>query len=140
MNVRFIKPMESASVQKLPVGPHWTYEVKLDGFRMEAVRATDNVILYSRQEKALTSQFPQVARELTQIMLRQTVLDGELVALDEKGIPQFNLLQNYRSGSHLMYLVFDILVDKRRDLTKLPLSEPRSLVRSRVQRNDDVQL
>jgi len=69
------------------------------------------------------------------------VLDGELVALDENGIPRFNLMQNYRSGStHLMYFVFDILMDKGRDVTKLPLSERRSLLQSIVKRSDHIQV
>lgn len=70
-----------------------------------------------------------------------TVLDGELVALDEGGRPRFNLLQNYRSGSaSLMFFAFDILVDKGRDVTKLPLSERRSLLASSVKRSDHVQV
>lgn len=57
MNVRFIKPMETLSVKKLPKGAGRTYEIKLDGFRVEAVRAADQVVLYSRQGKVLTDQF-----------------------------------------------------------------------------------
>ena len=131
VNVSFIKPMESLPVKKLPKGANWTYEIKLDGFRAEAVRREGQVALYSRQGKLLTSQFTQVAKELEKIMLTGTVLDGELVALDEDGRPRFNLLQNYRSGSApLMYFVFDILIHKGTGVMKLPLAERRSLVPS----------
>ena len=126
-------------MEKLPVDGKWTYEVKLDGFRVEAVR-TDHIVLYSKQGKLLTSQFMQIASELEKLPA-ETVLDGELVALDENGVPQFNLLQYYRAGSsHLMYFAFDILVHKGRDVTTLPLSERQSLLRSNVKRGPHVQV
>jgi bifunctional non-homologous end joining protein LigD len=70
--------------EEAPIGAHWTYEVKLDGFRVEAVRIEDRVVLYSKQGKLLTSQFFQVALELEKLPA-DTVLDGELVALDDAG-------------------------------------------------------
>jgi DNA ligase D-like protein (predicted ligase) len=129
---RFRKPMECLSTKKLPSGELWTYEIKLDGFRLEAVRTPDGVVLYSKQGKKLTSQFVQIALELENLP-PETVLDGELVALDRNGVPRFNLLQNYRSGpAHLIYFVFDILVHQGKDVTKLPLSERRDLLSSLV--------
>ena len=126
--------MECLSTKELPTGEQWTYEIKLDGFRVEAVRTDDQVILYSKQGKLLTSQFMPISLELEKLP-PETVLDGELVALDRNGVPRFNLLQNYRSGSaHLMYFAFDILVHKGKDVTKLPLSERRELLRSTVKR------
>jgi ATP-dependent DNA ligase len=98
MSIRFSKSMECLSTKKLPTGEQWTYEIKLDGFRVEAVRCEDRVILYSKQGKLLTSQFMPIALELEKLP-QETVIDGELVALDKNGIPRFNLLQNYRSGS-----------------------------------------
>jgi ATP-dependent DNA ligase len=134
VNFRFSKPMECLPTHKLPTGEQWTYEIKLDGFRIEAVRTQERVILYSKQGKLLTSQFMPIALELENLP-PETVLDGELVALDINGVPRFNLLQNYRSGSaHLMYFVFDILLHKGRDVTKLPLSERRDLLKSVVER------
>ncbi len=140
MNLRFSKPMECLSTKKLPIGEQWTYEIKLDGFRVEAVRTQDHVVLYSKQGKLLTSQFMPIALELEKLPT-DTVIDGELVALDKNGVPRFNLLQNYRSGSaHLMYFAFDILVHKGKDVTKLPLSERRDLLRSIVKRGIHVDL
>src|SRR5437667_1678075 len=60
-----------------------------------------------------------------------TVVDGEVVALDESGRPNFNLLQNFRSeASHIHYFVVDLLICQDRDLTRLPLSERRKLMKS----------
>src|SRR4051812_29226555 len=73
----FSMPMECLAVKKLPTGEQWTYEIKLDGFHVEAIRAQDRVILYSKQGKLLTSQFMQIARELEKLP-HGTALDGEL--------------------------------------------------------------
>ncbi|WP_109485820.1 non-homologous end-joining DNA ligase [Occallatibacter savannae] len=140
MNLTFTKPMECLPAKKLPTGPMWTYEIKLDGFRVEAVRTGDHVTLYSKQGKLLTRQFMQVALELESLP-PYTVLDGELVTLDESGVPRFNLLQNYRSGSaHLMYFAFDILVHNGGDISKLQLFERRKLLRSLLTRGPHVDL
>jgi len=50
MNLRFSKPMKCLPTKKLPTGQQWTYEIKLDGFRVEAARTESRVILYSKQE------------------------------------------------------------------------------------------
>jgi len=140
MAIKFHKPMECLSVKKLPSGEQWTYEIKLDGFRVEAVRTADRVTLYSKQGKLLTAQFIQIALELEKLP-PGTAIDGELVALDKSGVPRFNLLQNYRSGSaHLMYFAFDFLAHKGLDVSKLPLSERRELLRTIVQRGPHVDL
>jgi len=89
--------MECLSAKKLPTGKQWTYELKLDGFRVETIRTEDRVSLYSKQGKLLTGQFMQVALELEELP-PETALDGELVAVDNNGVPRFNLLQNYRGG------------------------------------------
>jgi bifunctional non-homologous end joining protein LigD len=72
--------------------------VKLDGFRLEVVR-TDHVVLYSKQGKLLTSQFMQIALELEKLPA-ETVLDGELVALDDAGVPRFNLFRTIAAAPH----------------------------------------
>ena len=59
VTLSFCKPMECFSAKKLPTGEQWTYEIKLEGFRVEAVRTPKQVILYSKQDKLLTSQFVQ---------------------------------------------------------------------------------
>lgn len=73
MNVRFIKPMESLAGKTLPTGEKGTYEVKLDGFRAVAVR-TDQIVLYSRQGKVLTSQFIPIAQELEKLPPRRCLM------------------------------------------------------------------
>jgi len=62
-----------------------------------------------------------------------TVVDGEVVAIDESGRPDFNLLQNFRAeASRIQYYIFDVLCCKGRDLTRLPLIERRALLEALV--------
>jgi ATP-dependent DNA ligase len=66
-----------------------------------------------------------------------TVLDGELVAIDDSGRPDFNLLQNFRAAaSRIHYYIFDLLCCDGRDLTVLPLIERRALLNSLVAVDD----
>jgi bifunctional non-homologous end joining protein LigD len=71
----------------------------------------------------LNKRFPQIAQALGDLPA-DTVIDGEVVALDESGRPDFNGLQHFRAtASRIRYFVFDLLVFEGRDLTKLPLIE-----------------
>src|SRR5215472_15715589 len=125
----FIQPMECAPVPKLLDGPGWLYEIKLDGYRAIAVKS-DRVNLFSRRHKSFNSQYPHLVEALVELP-EGTVVDGEVVALDESGRPSFNLLQSFRSeASRIHYFIFDLLICNDRDLTGLPLSERRGLMKS----------
>jgi DNA ligase D-like protein (predicted ligase) len=129
---RFIEPMECLSVTKLPEGNNWSYEIKLDGYRLEAVKSSGKITLYSRNAKPFNSQFGQIADALNYLP-DETVIDGEVVAVDASGRPDFNLLQNHRSsGANIMYFAFDILLHKGKDLTRLPLKHRREALASAI--------
>jgi ATP-dependent DNA ligase len=81
---RFIESMECLPVSKLPQGPEWSYEIKLDGFRLSPVKKNDETTLYSRRGNILNRKFHYIATALKKLP-DNTVLDGELVALDSKG-------------------------------------------------------
>jgi DNA ligase D-like protein (predicted ligase) len=126
----FIEPMECLAVSKLPEGPSWLWEIKLDGYRAQAVKSGGNLWLYSRRRKSFNKQFPLIHEGLGDLP-DDTVIDGEIVALDESGRPNFNLLQNFRSAAtQIHYFVFDLLVHRGRDLTRLSLSERREVLRA----------
>jgi ATP-dependent DNA ligase len=136
----FIETMDCLPVSKLPEGPEWTYEIKLDGYRLEAVRAAGRTTLYSRRQNLLNEKFPYIAIAMNDLP-DGTVLDGELVALGPDGRPDFNLLQNFRSAeSRIIYYAFDILFHKNRDLTKLSLSEWRAILRTVIEPGEHVAL
>src|SRR5256885_796565 len=106
----FILPMMAAPVAELPQTADWSYEIKLDGFRCIASKGKDKARLYSRRGKSLTGRFPEIAECLTKHLPRDTILDGEIVALNDRGLPSFNLLQN--DSGEIVFYAFDILIER----------------------------
>jgi DNA ligase D-like protein (predicted ligase) len=138
--VGFIETMDCLPVPKIPEGPEWTYEIKLDGYRLEVVRRAGKTTLYSRRQTVLNQKFNYIAAALDDLA-DGTVLAGELVALGPNGRPDFDLLQNFRSAeSRVMYYAFDILLHKGRDLTGLPLSERRAILKTVIEPREHVAL
>jgi ATP-dependent DNA ligase len=86
-----------SGVHKPPEGPDWTYEIKLDGYRLEAVKSKGKILVYSRRRNVLNEKFSYIAESLENLP-DETVLDGEIVAVDEEGRSNFNLPQNFRSS------------------------------------------
>lgn len=123
---RFIEPMRAALVDKLPEGPAWQYEIKLDGYRAIAVKSEGEVELLSRNNLKLNSRFPTIAKALAKLP-DGTIVDGEVVAVDKDGRPVFNALQNAQKTPHpIYYYVFDILHDRGASLLDRPLTERRA--------------
>jgi bifunctional non-homologous end joining protein LigD len=136
----FIETMDCLPVSKLPDGPEWTYEIKLDGYRLEAVGKSRATTLYSRRQNVLNQRFPYIATALKDLP-NETVIDGELVALGADGRPNFDLLQNFRSAeSRIVYYAFDILMREGERLTGLPLLERRAILASVVEPGEHVAL
>jgi bifunctional non-homologous end joining protein LigD len=132
----FVEPMECLSVARLPEGAQWLWEIKLDGYRALAVKSGSDVALFSRRRKSLNSQFPYIVERLADLP-DGTVVDGELVAIDDSGRPDFHLLQNFRAeASSIQYYIFDLPCCKDRDLTRLPMIERRELLKSLVMIDD----
>jgi ATP-dependent DNA ligase len=101
--------MDCLPVSKLPEGSQWLWEIKLDGYRAVAVKSAGTVTLYSRNRKVLNKRFPYIVEPLNGLP-DGTVIDGEIVALDDDGRPVFNLLQNFTSeAGRIRYFVFDLL-------------------------------
>ena len=101
--------MQALAVEKLPEGD-FIYEVKLDGYRALAFKDAKAVRLVSRNKKPLN--YPQLLDALKALPADHVILDGEIVALDEKGRSSFQLLQIYKSSEQrvpLVYYVFDVL-------------------------------
>ena len=117
--------MECLAVPRIPEGAQWTYEVKLDGYRAIAVKSKGAVTLYSRNGRNFNRRFPYIVEALSDLP-DETVVDGEVVALDDSGRPDFNRLQNSQADApRIHYFVFDLLISKGRDLKTLPLSKLR---------------
>src|ERR1700723_1403919 len=98
----FIEPMLILRTEKLPEGPEWLIELKLDGYRALAIKTGGKVQLRSRNDKDFNSRYPGLVKALAS-MPDETVLDGEVVALDGDGRPSFNALQNRGPGEPLHF-------------------------------------
>jgi DNA ligase D-like protein (predicted ligase) len=113
--------MYALPVQNLPKSNEWLYEVKFDGYRCLAGRDSTGVTLWSRRENLFTKQFPQIARACERLP-PNTLVDGEIVALDESGRVSFNLLQHHRSKAQaLVFYAFDVLIYRGRSVLTVPL-------------------
>src|SRR5258708_38143762 len=99
----FIEHMLLLPGSQLPEGANWSYELKLDGYRALAIKTDGRVQLRSRNNNDFNARYPAIAKALAALP-EETVIDGEVVALDESGRPSFNMLQNH--GSAKAALVF----------------------------------
>jgi ATP-dependent DNA ligase len=99
----FIPPMLLLRTEKLPEGPDWLVELKLDGYRSLAIKTGGKIQLRSRNDKDFNGKYPGLVKALAD-MPDETVLDGEVVAFDPEGRPSFNMLQNYGSGVSAAFL------------------------------------
>jgi ATP-dependent DNA ligase len=112
--LRFVEPMYARAVQQLPEGKDWVYEVKFDGYRCLAGRDSTGVTLWSRRGNRFTDQFPQIAKACEHLPA-DTLLDGEIIALDETGRISFNMLQHHRSQAQaILFYAFDVIIHRGR--------------------------
>jgi bifunctional non-homologous end joining protein LigD len=122
--------MECLAVSQLPEGSDWVYEIKLDGYRAVGINSNGKLSLFSKNRKSFNRQYPYLVEALSDLD-ENTVIDGEVVALDDAGRPDFNLLQHSRSqASRICYFIFDLLVYQNRDLTRLSFIERRQIMSS----------
>jgi bifunctional non-homologous end joining protein LigD len=121
----FVAPQLSRAVSKVPAGLEWVHEIKLDGYRLIAVRVDGMVKLYTRNHHDWTDRFTTIAGHLGELPGGDFVLDGEAVAFDEKGRSSFGRLQAALKDGHgdeISYVVFDLLNSENHNLQELPLS------------------
>ncbi len=138
----FIPPMLATLAQPTPFDdPDWLFEVKWDGYRIESIVNDGTVRMYTRRGLDGATYFPGLLTPTTWISARQAIVDGEVVALDEDGAPDFGLLQEAISGlrsrgpgkgpaPRLLYQVFDLLYLDGRSLLQVPLQDRKRLLRS----------
>src|SRR5688500_8614830 len=91
----FIEPMQVEPVRELPDNGAWTYEAKLDGYRCLAARRSSGVVLWSRRGKGFTDRFPQITHACEKLPA-DTLIDGEVIVVDDNGKVCFNALQHSR--------------------------------------------
>jgi DNA ligase D-like protein (predicted ligase) len=127
------EPMLCESAEWPPEGPEWHYELKLDGFRAIGRKSGRSAQLWSRNHKDFTGRFPAVTGALLELP-GDTVIDGEVVALDKDGKPAFNLLQGFGGqAAEVVLYSFDLLMLRGKDVRFWPLEERRGRLREIAQ-------
>lgn len=127
---RKIRPMLATLAQKPFDHQDWLFEMKWDGYRAIAEIRNGDVALYSRNEISFAKKFSPVLEALAGFRFA-AILDGEIVVVDREGRPDFQRLQDYPKSKkgHLVYYVFDLLYFQGRDLTGLPLTARKALLK-----------
>ncbi len=134
----FIAPQLATLSSSPPKGQNWIFEEKLDGYRILARVDQHQVTLQSRNQKDWTRRFQEVVESLSKLSLNDAILDGEIVALDEKNRPSFQILQNSLSGttpSNFRYYVFDLLWINGQDIRRQSLLDRKRLLKRFVFKN-----
>ena len=130
-----VKPSLATLVDKAPSGDDWLHEVKFDGYRILAAVQGKRVKLISRNGLDWTARFAKIAGDLARLRIRDAVLDGEVVAVNAKGVSDFGALQQALSDGatgRLIYYVFDLLHCDGYDLRRSPLEERKALLVRRL--------
>jgi bifunctional non-homologous end joining protein LigD len=112
-----------------PEEAEWSFELKYDGFRVLAARSGGRTALWSRNQLDLGARFPAIARAVDELVVAEAVFDGEICALDDQGVPRFQLLQQ-GGGAGLVLYAFDLLWLDGEDLRGRPLEQRRELLTS----------
>jgi bifunctional non-homologous end joining protein LigD len=120
----FVEPQLAKLVDRPPEGSGWAHEVKLDGYRAQ-VRVSDGESkIRTRTGLDWTERFAAIAEDAQ--ALSDCLIDGEIVALDERRLPSFSALQSALSedrSEDLVLFAFDLLFEGREDLRTLPLAD-----------------
>jgi bifunctional non-homologous end joining protein LigD len=133
---QFIHPMLAKESVSAFSDKDWIYEIKWDGYRAIAEINKKDVLLYSRNGNTFNESYPVVVEALQKMNIK-AVLDGEIVALDENGMPSFQFLQDYGNNIYpLVYYVFDILSLNGKDTTGLTLMERKDLLKKLLKKNE----
>lgn len=139
-DVTFIEPMKARTMEEAPPGD-WVYEVKLDGFRALAYKEGHAVCLLSRTNNELTDKFPEVTEAMRKFGARRAIVDGEIVALDEKGRSSFQLLQAYELGQErppICFYVFDLLELQGKSLRQKTLEQRKAALKKLLPKGSDI--
>lgn len=132
---RFLEPMRATLASRPFRDEGWLFEIKWDGYRVEAVVRDGSVELFTRNGNDASAYFPRLLSPPTWIEAREAIVDGEVVALDDAGRPDFSLLQERisegrggRTAVALVYQAFDLLYLDGRSLLEVPLEQRKRLL------------
>ena len=126
---RFIQPCQPSLRLVPPAGEQWLHEVKFDGWRIQLHKDSRHVAVYTKNGHDFSRAFRHLAKALVALPAHSAVIDGELTACDDRGIPDFRAL-HFRDihDDQLCVWAFDLLQLNGLDLQPLPLAERQHLL------------
>ena len=119
---KFREPQLATLVDEVPAGESWIHEYKYDGYRLLLAIGDGVATAWTRNGKDWSDRFKGLVKAAARLPAG-CLIDGEAVALDDKGRPSFQLLQSTlkeQKGANLVFYAFDLLVDRGEDIAKLP--------------------
>ena len=131
----FVEPQLTKSSEKPPKGETWAHEIKFDGYRMQLRTVGGKATLKTRKGLDWSAKFPEIVAAGAK--LKDGIYDGEVVALNATGAPDFAALQAAISDGetkNLVFFIFDLLFQNLEDLRPLPLSERKARLETAVAR------
>ena len=134
---RFVPPQLCTLLERPPAGDGWAHEVKFDGYRMQLRVHNGESVLRTRRGLDWTDRFSAIASAAQ--ALPDCIVDGEIVALDHNGAPDFAALQAALSDGKtdsLVFFVFDLLFLEKKDLRALPLEARKTRLREVLERDN----
>ncbi|RMP80455.1 DNA ligase, ATP-dependent [Pseudomonas syringae pv. actinidiae] len=126
-----LSPQLATLVDAPPAGD-WLYEIKFDGYRILTRIQGDEVRLFTRNGHDWTERLPELVEALKGLKLQNSWFDGEVVLLDEQGLPDFQGLQNaFDAGNskNILYYLFDMPFLSAEDLREVPLEQRRDALK-----------
>ncbi|MCE4541603.1 MULTISPECIES: DNA ligase D [unclassified Caballeronia] len=138
------KPQLATLVDAAPPGEDWAYEIKFDGYRMlariETTRGKRDIRIYTRNGNDWSAKFSKQVKALEKLDIESGWLDGEAVVLDERGLPDFQALQNaFDAGrpQDIVVYFFDVPYLNGYDLRHVPLVQRRAMLKALIEPVDD---
>jgi bifunctional non-homologous end joining protein LigD len=125
---QFVKPCLPSLRDRPPQGEPWLHEIKFDGWRVQAIKSQGQVRLYSRNQTDLTDRLQQLADALRELSNKNFTIDGELIALDKTGAPDFYAIPTAMSRGTVAFCVFDLLHLGKHDTRQRPFIERKELL------------
>ena len=132
----FVEPQLCRSVERPPAGAGWAHEIKFDGYRAQLRVSKGAATVRTRKGLDWTHRFAKIAAEAE--ALPDSLIDGEVVALDQNGAPSFAALQAALSDEkteNLIFFAFDLLFAGGKDLRDQTLAERKSALQTLIGAN-----
>ncbi len=133
-----MQPELATLVKKPPIGDEWLHEIKLDGYRLLCFIKDKKIKFLTRNQKDWTEKFKELQPVIQKLNIQSAILDGEVIAVNQKNIPDFQLLSNSINANQksISYVIFDLIYYQGSDLRSCALQERKQLLRKLLPLNN----